>query len=88
VTQWHLYGLLAELQRSMGRVENQLRINTQDLHEIKTRTSVLESHRRSLKPAQGRGQRAALVAALWTAATGTAWHADSIAARLLSLIGR
>lgn len=42
--------------------------------------------RRKTQP--GRGQRAALVTALWTAAAGTAWHADSIAARLIGLIGR
>jgi hypothetical protein len=45
VTQWHIYGLLAELQRALGRVETQLRINTEDLHEIKARTSVLERKR-------------------------------------------
>lgn len=32
--------------------------------------------------------RIALVTALWTAAASTAWHADSIAARLVGWIGR
>jgi hypothetical protein len=45
MTQWHIYGLLAELQRAVGRIETQLGINTRDLREIKARTSVLERKR-------------------------------------------
>lgn len=40
--QWHIYGLLADLQRAMGRVETQLKINTRELHDIKLRTTSLE----------------------------------------------
>ena len=67
----------------MGQALEQLRS-----HE--SRIGSLEDWRREGGHRQepGRGQRAALVTALWTAAAGTAWHADSIAARLLGLIGR
>lgn len=76
MTQWHIYGLLAELNRTVGRIESKVDANTQRLNRIES------------KRGPRRSQRAALVTALWTAAAGTAWNADSIAARILSWIER
>jgi hypothetical protein len=85
-----LLGQMTQAQKDQARRSDshERRLDTQHvrLDDHNVRLTALE--RRKPRSAPGRGQRAALVTALWTAAAGTAWHADSIAARLLGLIGR
>lgn len=83
MTHWHVYELFAELQRSMGRVEGQLRVNTQDLKLLKERTRVLERGA-DADPTR----RYYLLAALLAAATATNGNPDKLADLIISMVSR
>lgn len=82
MTHWHVYELFAELQRSMGRVEGQLRVNTRDLALLKERTRVLE------RGAEDPTKRYYVLAMLLAAATTTNADPNKLADVIISMISR
>ena len=67
---------------AFGRALEQIRSHEARITDLETWRSGLTAQD------QPRGRRIALVGAIWTAAAGTAWNAESLAGLLLAWINR